>query len=91
MTEKAKPQSRIDYEGVKKGFHLEADRESRGMSVIISDIIGISDFSDSLIYLQSHGGRITVSGRNLLLCVLEGGNVEIAGKVEGISFKYGKN
>lgn len=91
MTEKERPQGRMDFEGVKKGFHLEADRDSRGMSVMISGIIGISDFSDSLIYLQSHGGRITVSGRGLLLCVLEGGIVEIVGKVEGISFKYGKN
>ena len=62
-----------------------------GISVIISGIIGISDFSDNIIHLQSHGGRIVVCGSRLLLGVLDGGNVEIVGKVEGISFKYGKN
>lgn len=91
MTGKGRPQGRMDFEVVKKGFHLEADRDGRGISVIISGIIGISDFSDNIIHLQSHGGRIVVCGSRLLLGVLDGGNVEIVGKVEGISFKYGKN
>lgn len=72
-------------------FHLEADRSTRGMSVILSGIIGISDFSDSQIHLQSHGGRIIVNGKKLFICVYESGSVEIVGKVEGIVFKYGKN
>ncbi len=79
-----------DVRGV-RSFHLEADRTLSGMSVILSGIIGISDFSDSLVYLQSHGGRIIVNGSGLLICVLDGGSVEIVGRVEGISFKYGKN
>ena len=72
-------------------FHLEADRCSRGMSLVLSGIIGVSDFSESLIQLQSHGGRIVIGGTKLFLCVYDGGCVEIVGKVEEVRFKYGKN
>ena len=72
-------------------FHLEADRSTKGMSVILSGVIGISDFSDSSIHLLSHGGRIVVNGQKLFICVYENNGVEIVGKVEGVVFKYGKN
>lgn len=72
-------------------FHLEADRSTKGMSVILSGVIGISDFSDSTIHLLTHGGRIIVSGKKLFICVYENSTVEIVGKVEGVVFKYGKN
>ncbi len=72
-------------------FHLEADRSSKGMSLMLSGIIGISDFSDSFILMLSHGGRILVNGKNLFIGVYENNTVEIQGKVEGIVFKYGKN
>lgn len=72
-------------------FHMEADRTARGMSLVLCGIIGISDFSDNLVVLLSHGGRISVSGRRLFIGVFEGGSVEIVGRVEEINFKYGKN
>lgn len=73
------------------GFHLEADKTGRGMSLIFSGIIGIKDFSDSFIYLLSHGGRICVNGSKLFINVYENNTVEIVGRVEGIVFKYGKD
>lgn len=72
-------------------FHLEAERTSKGLSLCLCGIIGISDFTDSEILLLSHGGRILVTGRKLSLKVYESNSVEIIGIVEGISFKYGKN
>ncbi|MBR2472694.1 MAG: YabP/YqfC family sporulation protein [Clostridia bacterium] len=72
-------------------FHIEADRTSRGMAIVLGGIIGISDFSDSSILLRSHGGRIAVNGRALFINVYENHTVEIVGKVEEIVFKYGKN
>lgn len=72
-------------------FHLEAKRSVRGMSVIIGGVIGISDFSEETVLLKSHGGRITVSGKYMRLIIYEGSAVEINGKVEDISFTYGKN
>lgn len=71
-------------------FHLEADRSSKGMCLILGGIIGISDFSDSFILMLSHGGRILVNGKNLFISVYENNTVEIQGKVEEIIFKYGK-
>jgi hypothetical protein len=72
-------------------FHLEADRCRSGLSVMLSGIIGISDFSDEFIYLKGHGGRIAVRGKRLFINVYENESVEIVGRVEGIEFKYGKN
>lgn len=72
-------------------FHLEADRSRGGLSILMSGIIGVSDFSDRFIDLKSHGGRVKVSGEKLFIKVFEKGCIEIVGRVEGIAFAYGKN
>ena len=74
-----------------RGLRLEAERTKRGYSVIACPIVGVEDFSDTEIRLKSHGGKVTVRGKRLALSVLESGAVEIFGKVEEISFGYGKN
>lgn len=73
------------------GFHLEADRSSGGMAILLSGIIGVSDFSDSSIHLRSHGGRVVINGKRLFINLYENHSIEIVGKVEEIVFKYGKN
>ena len=73
------------------GFHLEVDRSRAGLAIVLSGIIGISDFSDNYIHLKGHGGRISVHGKRLFINVYENSSVEIVGKVEEIVFKYGKN
>ena len=93
MTQKYKTVEKGEKENPNglSSFHLEADRSRRGLSVVLSGIIGISDFSDSLIDLKGHGGRISVHGKKLFISVYENGSVEIVGKVEEIVFKYGRN
>lgn len=76
---------------VASSFYMEAQRSGRGMSILLSGIIGISDFNESNILLQSHGGRISVNGKRLHIKVYDRGSVEIIGKVSEIGFKYGKN
>ena len=71
-------------------FHMEADRYGGGMALVLSGIIGISDFSDSFIHLLSHSCRINVKGSALFIRVYESGRVEIVGHIEGIVFSYGK-
>ena len=93
MTEEAKTKSDVIKEMPRglSSFHLEADRSRAGLSVVLSGIVGISDFSDSFIHLKGHGGRISVHGKKLFISVYENGSVEIVGRVEEIVFKYGKN
>ena len=74
-----------------QSFHLEADKSRSGMSVSINGIIGIADFTDETVFLRSHGGKVIVSGKRLNVSVYENKTVEISGRVEEISFKYGKN
>ena len=89
MTENNKEQA--DNRRGLSSFHLEADRSGSGLTLILSGIIGISDFSDSFILLKGHGGRICVQGKKLFINVYENETVEIVGRVEDIIFKYGKN
>ena len=93
MTEEIKTADKALKEKTKglSSFHLEADRSRSGLSVVLSGIVGISDFSDSFIHLKGHGGRISVHGKRLFISVYENGSVEIVGRVEEIVFKYGRN
>ena len=70
-------------------FHLEADRSSSGLRIVVSGIIGIKDFTSERILLSSHAGRILVSGEKLKLEIYENKIVEISGLIGDICF--GKN
>ena len=92
MTERdKKTEPKRNKELPSRAFHLEACRSAKGMSVIISGVVAISDFTDSEVTLKSHGGRVTLLGKRLSVTVYEGGAVEIVGKTEDIRFSYGKN
>ena len=71
-------------------FHIELNRSVRGISLLASGIIGISDFSEECAVLLSHGGRIIVVGRRLSISIYENKTVEVSGRVEDIKFTYGK-
>lgn len=75
---------------IMSGLHVECERSARGMTLTASGIIGVSEISDETICLKSQGGRIYVLGHRLTVTVLEGGCVEISGKIEGMRFGYGK-
>lgn len=77
--------------GILSTFRMEANRSTKGLSILLSGIIGVSEFSDEMITLLSHGGRIIIQGKKLFISVYESGSVEIVGKVMEIVFKYGKN
>ena len=91
MTEKKDNRARNTIAKGLKSFHMEASRCASGMSMLLSGIIGVADFSQESILLLSHGGRIVIEGKGLSVCVFEHSSVEIVGKIEEIKFKYGKN
>ncbi len=72
-------------------FHIEADRSPAGLTVRVGGIIGIAEYSDELVLLKSHGGRLTLTGKRLSITVYEDKTVEICGRVEGMELGYGKN
>lgn len=75
----------------RNGFRLEAERNGGGITLVACPVIGIEDLSDCEVRLKTHSGRISVLGKRLSVGLLEGGAVEISGKVENINFGYGKN
>ena len=72
-------------------FRLEMSRSVHGMTVIVNGVVGIGDLTRECVTLKSHSGRVTVSGKRLEICIFESHAVEICGRVEDISFSYGKN
>ena len=71
-------------------FHIEADRCSAGLCMYVSGVVGISELSDEAVLLKSHGGRVSVKGKRIKICVFENNTVEVKGKIEEVSFVYGK-
>ena len=71
-------------------FSMEASRVGSGISIALSGVIGISDYSESEIILKSHGGKIRICGKRLMLSIYEDNTAEIVGRIEEIGFAYGK-
>lgn len=71
-------------------FNLEAGRVGRGISIALSGVIGISDYSEGEIILKTHGGKIKILGQGLMLSIYEDKTAEIVGRIEEICFGYGK-
>ncbi|MBR4836727.1 MAG: YabP/YqfC family sporulation protein [Clostridia bacterium] len=69
---------------------MEASRIGGGISIALSGVIGISDYSESEILLKSHGGKIRICGKRLMLSIYEDNTAEIVGRIEEIGFGYGK-
>ena len=72
-------------------FSFEGNRISRGMRLVLNDVIGIDELSTECVELKSHGGRIKIIGERLGISVYESRAVEIRGKIGGILLNYDKN
>ena len=71
-------------------FSMEASRVGSVISIVLSGVIGISDYSEGEILLKSHGGKIRICGKRLMLSIYEDNTAEIVGRIEEIGFGYGK-
>ena len=69
-----------------KGFHIEIDRTSLGISTTVSGVLSIIDFNDSFAILKLRGGKIKIFGKKLQISVYEGRAVGIEGKIGGVEF-----
>lgn len=69
-------------------LRVDAFRTFKGMSVTVTGIIGISELSDAMVSLASHGGRIKIIGERLQTSLLENKTVELVGKIEEMIFIY---
>ena len=71
------------------GFEL---RRIRGRAVLFFEgVLSIRHFSEELICLATHGGRITVKGREFALLLFEARAVKIYGIVESVELGYGRS
>ena len=85
MTDKVKTAAKNINRGA-NSFSLEAYKTGKTARILVCGVIGINDFSDSEILLITHGGRISISGRNLRLVIMENRSVEIQGESEYVRF-----
>lgn len=90
MKEEHKSKEKVGFSSL-VGLHLEAYRSSAGLTLFVSGVIGIGDFTQEYVLLRSHGGRVEISGKRMSVHVYENKTVEIIGKIERIGFGYGKD
>ena len=70
------------------GFHLEADKIARGVSVSVAGVISVLDFTDEVAVLRVREGRVKISGSALEITVYESKTVEIKGRVSGVELLW---
>ena len=67
-------------------FHIEADGFLNDVSVSVSNVISIVDFSEEVALLKLKRGKIKIVGRELCIAVYENKTVEISGVVRAVEF-----
>ena len=71
-------------------FRIEIDKTANGMSVSVSGVKRISEFSDSRIRLCLRTFSLEAVGEKLSMSIFESKKVEIIGKITEVRFIYGK-
>ena len=71
-------------------FHIELDKTPRGLSLSVSGVKGISEYSDTNVRLKLVPFSLDICGSGLLMTVFEGRRVEIIGKISEVRFIYAK-
>ena len=71
-------------------FHVEIDKCTSGMSLSVSGVKRVSEFSDSLVRLRLSSFFLLIIGENLSITVFESKRVDVLGKISEVKFVYGK-
>ena len=71
-------------------MHVEMKKSSRGAVAVVSGVMSIGEYTDSIVEIVSHSGRVFFFGESLGISVLEGRVLEIYGKITEVRFSYGK-
>ena len=71
-------------------FRIEIDKTANGMSVSVSGVKRISEFSDNRIRLCLRALSVEAEGEKLSMSIFESRKVEIIGKITEVRFIYGK-
>ena len=91
MTEKKRnSKSSVPLPSAVNPFHMEVERATSGIQILVSGIIGVKDFSAESVELLSHSGRVFIYGTRLSMLVYENGTVEVSGRIDSVRFGYGK-
>lgn len=88
MTEKRKASKELP--GISPVVHLEADMFGKGLSLIISGVVGISEMSGNEIKLLLKFGSITITGNNIKIDVFESKTLHLSGIIDSIFFSKNK-
>lgn len=71
-------------------FHVEIDKSTNGMSLSVSGVKRVSEFSDTLVRLRLSTFFLLIVGKDLSITVFESKKVDIIGKISEVKFGYGK-
>lgn len=72
-------------------FHIEIKKSSRGAVAVVSGVMSIGEYTESMVELLSHSGRMSLVGDSLGISVLEGRVVEVYGRITEVRLSYGRS
>lgn len=84
--QKREKKEKRNFVAMPSAFHIEADKTRGGISVSVSGVISIPDFTENSALIRVRGRRIKIRGKALSVAVYENRIAEIIGDVEGIDF-----
>lgn len=72
------------------GFRLEADGRGTNISIVISGVKGVKEFSESSVFVRTVREEIAIEGNELSIRVFEAGSIGVFGKINRILFSERK-
>ena len=71
-----------------KSVSVEKRKNSRGAIAVLSGVVSVSEFSDTVVEILTHGGRIYIFGESLGISALENHALEIYGRITEVRLSY---
>ncbi len=72
-------------------FHIEADRSSSGLDVLVGGVKSIVSYSDNEIVLKTVIGSLCIMGVCISLSIYDNQTVKLSGRIEEVKLAYSKN
>ena len=72
-------------------LYITAGKSRSEMTIAFAGILSVTELSTEHIEINTASGTVSILGKNLRLSVFENKTVEVLGRVEEVSFGYGRS
>ncbi len=86
MTQKISKRKLLGIKDIMGVCRLEGERIGKTLSIVVSGVLSVKDFSDTAAVLLIPSGELKIEGKSLSITVFENRSIMIKGKIGGIMF-----